>query len=85
MYLYILLTGFVDYCTVYSQFPDVSIKVVYIMLRGWSFMFDKKSDVIFFYIHSMKILLDATIRETNFHYKTSSTILISAMKLVLLP
>ena len=47
MYLYILLTGFVDYCTVYSQFPDVSIKVVYIMLRGWSFMFDKKSDVIF--------------------------------------
>ena len=47
MYLYILLTGFVDYCAVYTQFPDVSIKVVYIMLRGWSFMFDKKSDVIF--------------------------------------
>ena len=70
----LLLTAFADYCAVFSQFPDVSIKVVYIILRGWSFMFDKKSDVSFFYFYSMEILLDATIRETNFHYKTSSSI-----------
>ena len=47
-------------------------------------MFDKKSDVVF-YFHSTEILLDITIRENNFHYKTSSSILISAMTLVLLP